>query len=415
MQHYSIFSLLRNAVSHHRNWQKAWRSPDPKKQYDAIIIGGGGHGLGAAHYLAKDHGLTNIAVLEKGWIGGGNTGRNTMTVRSNFLREPSVPFHEFSLDLYHNLAKELNYNIMANERGMITFIQSSAVNRIAMQMANTMHIYGANYRIIGLDEVRKRIPIFQPSEKMRMPIHGAVYQPRASMVRHDAVAWGFARSADSRGVDIIQNCEVTGILRKDGAITGVETTRGTIRSKKVGMAVAGHGSVVAGMAGIRLPIVTQPLQAWVSEPIKPILNEIVVIRSYFGTYLMQSDKGEIVVGQGCDPYPSYAQRGTFPIIEDATAAMLEVFPSFRRLKLLRHWAGMLDMVYDGSPVISRTDLKGFYVDLAGSGGFKTTPAAAKTFAHLIAKDEPHHLAAEYELNRFNHGRLIPEGGVSANR
>ena len=415
MQRYSIFSLARNALSHHRNWQHAWRSPTPKARYDAVIIGGGGHGLGAAHYLASEHGMTNIAVLEKGWIGGGNTGRNTMTVRSNFLREASVPFHEHSLDLYRQLSRELNFNTMTNERGMITFIQSSAVNRIAMQMANTMHIYGADYRVIGLDEVRRRIPIFEPAEDMRMPIHGAVYQPRASMVRHDAVAWGFARSADARGADIIQNCEVTGILRENGRVTGVETTRGVIHADKVGMAVAGHGSVVAGMAGIRLPIVTQPLQAWVSEPIKPVLDEIVVIRSYFGTYLMQSDKGEIVVGQGCDPYPSYAQRGTFPIIEDATTAMLEVFPSFRRLKLLRHWAGMLDMVYDGSPVISRTDLKGFYVDLAGSGGFKTTPAAARTFAHLIARDEPHPLAAAYELNRFSNGQLIPEGGVSANR
>ena len=415
MQRYSIFSLARNALSHHRNWQHAWRSPAPKARYDAVIIGGGGHGLGTAHYLATEHGMTNIAVLEKGWIGGGNTGRNTMTVRSNFLREASVPFHEHSLDLYRQLSRELNFNTMTNERGMITFIQSSAVNRIAMQMANTMHIYGADYRVIGLDEVRRRIPIFEPAEDMRMPIHGAVYQPRASMVRHDAVAWGFARSADARGADIIQNCEVTGILKENGRITGVETSRGVIHADKVGMAVAGHGSVVAGMAGIRLPIVTHPLQAWVSEPIKPVLDEIVVIRSYFGTYLMQSDKGEIVVGQGCDPYPSYAQRGTFPIIEDATTAMLEVFPSFRRLKLLRHWAGMLDMVYDGSPVISRTDLKGFYVDLAGSGGFKTTPAAARTFAHLIARDEPHPLAAAYELNRFSNGQLIPEGGVSVNR
>ena len=415
MQHYSIFSLARNAFSHHKNWQKVWRSPDPKREYDVIIIGGGGHGLGAAYFLAKEHGITNVAVLEKGWLGGGNTGRNTMTVRSNFLREASVPFHEHSLDLYHQLSRDLNYNLMVNERGMITFIQSSAVNRIAMQMANTMHIYGAEYRLIGLDEVKRRIPIFNPSPKMRMPIHGAVYQPRASMVRHDAVAWGFARAADDRGVDIIQNCEVTGILRDGGNITGVETTRGVIHTKKIGMAVAGHSSVVAAMAGLRLPIVTQPLQAWVSEPIKPVFDEIVVIRSYFGTYLMQSDKGEIVVGQGCDPYPSYAQRGTFPIIEDATAAVLEVFPSFSRLKLLRHWAGMLDMTYDGSPVISRTDVGGFYIDLAGSGGFKTTPAAARTFAHLIARNEPHPLAAAYELDRFHTGRLVPEGGVSANR
>jgi len=414
MQRYSIFSLARNAMSGHRNWQQVWRSPPPKKEYDVVIIGAGGHGLGAAWYLARDHGITNVAVVEKGWLGGGNTGRNTMTVRSNFLREASVPFHEKSLDLYHELAKDLNYNLMVSERGMITFIQSSAVNRVQMQMANTMHIYGAKYQMMDLAEVKQRVRIFDPSPDMRLPIHGAIHQPRASMVRHDAVAWGFARAADARGVDILQQTEVTGIRRDAGAVTGVETTRGFIKAKKVAMAVAGHGSVVAEMAGVRLPIVTQPLQAWVSEPVKPVLNEIVVIRSYHGTYLMQSDKGEIVIGQGCDPYPSYAQRGTFPIIEDATAAVLEVFPSFERLKLLRHWAGMLDMTYDGSPIISKTDVKGFYVDVAGSGGFKTTPAAAKTFAHLIANDEPHALTGELGLDRFHSGRLVPEGGVSAN-
>lgn len=414
MQRYSIFSLARNALSGHRNWQQVWRSPEPKSQYDVVIIGAGGHGLGAAWYLARDHGITNVAVIDKGWLGGGNTGRNTMTVRSNFLREASVPFHEKSLDLYHELAKELNYNLMVSERGMITFIQSSAVNRVQMQMANTMHIYGASYRMMGLPEVRRRLPLFDPPADTRLPIHGAIYQPRASMVRHDALAWGFARAADARGVDVIQQTEVTGIRRSGGAVTGVETTRGFIQAKKVAMAVAGHGSVVADMAGVRLPIVTQPLQAWVSEPVKPVLDEIVVIRSYFGTYLMQSDKGEIVIGQGCDPYPSYAQRGTFPIIEDATAAVLEVFPRFERLKLLRHWAGMLDMTYDGSPIISKTDVKGFYVDIAGSGGFKTTPVAAKTFAHLIANDSPHTLTQDLGLDRFHSGRLVPEGGVSAN-
>ena len=282
-------------------------------------------------------------------------------------------------------------------------------------MANTMHIYGAEYRMLTLDEVKQKIPIFDPSPDMRLPVRGGVYQPRASMVRHDAVAWGFARAADARGVDIIQNCEVTGIRQDGGAVTAVETTRGVIKAKKIGMAVAGHGSVVASMVGQRLPITTQPLQAWVSEPVKPVLNEIVVIRSYYGTYLMQSDKGEIVVGQGCDPYPSYAQRGTFPIIEDATTSMLEVFPSFGRLKLLRHWAGMLDIPYDGSPIISKTSTRGFYIDVAGSGGFKTTPAAAKTFAHLIANDTPHPLAEKLGLERFSSGRLIQEGGVSANR
>ena len=415
MKRFSIFSLARNALTGHRNWEKMWRSPDPKREYDVVIIGGGGHGLGAAYFLAKEHGITNVAVLEKGWLGGGNTGRNTMTVRSNFLREDSVPFHEMSLDLYHQLSHDLNYNLMVSQRGMITFIQSSGANRVALQMANTMHIYGAEYRMLTLDEVKQKIPIFDPSPDMRLPVRGGVYQPRASMVRHDAVAWGFARAADARGVDIIQNCEVTGIQQNNGAVTGVETTRGLIKAKKIGMAVAGHGSVVASMVGQRLPITTQPLQAWVSEPVKPVLNEIVVIRSYYGTYLMQSDKGEIVVGQGCDPYPSYAQRGTFPIIEDATTSMLEVFPSFGRLKLLRHWAGMLDIPYDGSPIISKTNTRGFYIDVAGSGGFKTTPAAAKTFAHLIANDTPHPLAEKLGLERFSSGRLIQEGGVSANR
>jgi|TARA_B100000315_G_scaffold253613_1_gene292798 sarcosine oxidase subunit beta len=413
MQRYSIFGLLRHALSYHEKWQQAWRSPEPKRDYDVVIIGGGGHGLGTAHYLAQDHGITNVAVLEKGWLGGGNTGRNTMTVRSNFLREASVPFHEKSLSLYHGLSKELNYNLMVGKRGMITFLQSSGASRTAMQMANTMHIFGARYEMISVEEIRRRLPIFDPAPDARMPINGGVYQPDATMVRHDAVAWGFARSADSCGIDIIQNCEVTGITRNGNRVTGVETTRGVIKAKKVGMAVAGHGSVVAAMAGLRLPIVTQPLQAWVSEPIKPILDEIVVIRDYFGTYLMQSDKGEIVIGQGCDPYCSYAQRGTFPIIEDATAAMLAVFPRFKRLKLLRHWAGMLDMTYDGSPIISKTDVVGFYIDIAGSGGFKTTPVAAKTFAHLIAQNEPHELTRDLGLDRFGKGHLVVEGGVSS--
>ncbi len=415
MKRFSFLALARNAATGHRNWEKLWRSPEPRRQYDAVIIGAGGHGLGTAYYLARNHGICNVAVLEKGWLGGGNTGRNTMTVRSNFLREESVPFHEFSLDLYHQLSRELNFNLMVSRRGMITFIQSSAVKRIALQMASTMSVYGVEYRMMDLAEVRRRVPIFDPPADMRLPIVGAVYQPRATMVRHDAVAWGFARAADARGVDIIQNCEVTGIRRDGGHVIGVDTTRGFIAAPRVGMAVAGHGSVVAAMAGIRLPIVTQPLQAWVSEPVKPVLDEIVVIRSYHGTYLMQSDKGEIVIGQGCDPYPSYAQRGTFSIVEDGTAAMLEVFPSFRRLKLLRHWAGMLDMPYDGSPIISKTAVDGFYIDVAGSGGFKTTPAAALTFAHLIATGEPHPLAARLSLDRFETGRLIQEGGVSANR
>lgn len=414
MTRYSLMALARNALSGHRHWPRLWRSPDPQPRYDAVIIGGGGHGLGTAYYLARNHGMRNIAVLEKGWLGGGNTGRNTMTVRSNFLRQESIPFHQESLSLYHGLSRELNYNLMVGERGMITFLQSAGVRRVASQMASAMHLVGAEYRFLTLDEVRARVPLFEPQPDTRIPVTGGVFQPGASMVRHDAVAWGFARAADARGVDIIQNCEVTGIRRENGRVTGVDTRRGFIAAPRVAMAVAGRSSVVAAMAGMRLPLVTQPLQAWVSEPVKPCLDQIIVIRDYHGTYLMQSDKGEIVIGQGCDPYPSYAQRGTFPVVEDGTAAVLEMFPRLSRLKLLRHWAGMLELPYDGSPIISPTSLSGFYIDVAGSGGFKTTPAAAMTFAHLVANDQPHPLAERLTLARFSSGRLLPEGGVSAN-
>ena len=391
-----------------------WRNPEPKRRYDVVIIGGGGHGLGAAYYLAREHGIRNVAVLERGWLGGGNTARNTMTIRSNYIRPPSVPFHEGSMALYRELSRELNYNLMVGRRGMIAFLQGTAAARTAARMANTMHVYGAKYELIDVEEIKRRVPAFRPPVHPRLPLLGGVCQPDAMMARHDALAWGFARMADALGVDIIQSCEVTGIRRDGNRVTGVATSRGRIDAGKVGMAVAGHGSVVADMAGIRLPIEVQPLQAWVSEPVKPVLDQILVFSGY-GCYMMQSDKGELVIGGPTDPYPSYAQRGTFSIIEQVTAAVLEMFPAFARMKLLRHWAGMLDIVYDGSPIISKTPLDGFSVDVAGAGGFKTTPMAARMHAWLIAKDEPHELIRSFGLDRFERGRLVVEGGVSFNR
>ena len=415
MKRYSITSLLRNAMSYHEDWQLAWRSPEPKPEYDVIIIGGGGHGLATACYLAKDHGITNVAVVEKGWLGGGNTGRNTMTIRSNYLREQSIPFMDRSLEMYEELSSYLNYNVMFSQRGQITFIQSAAATRRAMRQKNTMHLYGADYRAMSFEEMKRRLPIFENSPNARHKVSGAVYQKSAGIARHDAVAWGFARMADAHGVDILQNCEVQGILRENGRAVGVETTKGIIKAKKVGMAVAGHASVVANMAGFRMPIETQPLQAFVSTPIKPVLDAVVVCGGY-GAYVMQSDKGEIVAGSGADPYPSYAQRGTPPIIEGVITAVTEVFPVFRRLQLLRHWAGMIDICYDGSPIISKTPVEGFYCDVGwGSGGFKATPISGKTFAHLIARDEPHELAKSFTFDRFEKGKLVLEGGVSYNR
>ncbi|MDE0284482.1 MAG: FAD-dependent oxidoreductase [Gammaproteobacteria bacterium] len=410
---YSIFSLVRNATGYHQNWQKAWRSPAPKREYDVIIIGAGGHGLGAAYYLARDHGITNIAVLEKGWLGGGNTARNTMTIRDNYIRSASVPFHRESMKLWRGLSRELNFNLMLHERGMITFLQSSSGASHAQRMVHTMDVFDSEYVMLSLDELKRRVPFFRDTP--RMPIIGGVYHRKIAMARHDAVAWGYARAADRHGVDIIQNCEVTGILRQGNRVAGVDTSRGVIKAKKIGMAVAGHGSVVAAMAGIHLPVETWPLQALVSTPVKPVLNEIFVIDGFQNSFIMQSDKGELVMGSETDPYPSYAQRGSPQITEKMIEALMDVFPLFKRMKFMRQWAGMLDITYDNSPIISSTDLKGFYIDVAGSGGFKTTPIAAKMHADLIANERPHPLIAEFGLNRFQSGRLLVEGGVDANR
>jgi sarcosine oxidase, subunit beta len=412
MVRYSLAKLLSNALSGNRHWPEVWRSPEPKPEYDVLIIGGGGHGLGAAYYLAKDHGISNVAVLEKSWIGGGNTARNTMTIRDNYLRGSSVVLHRESMKLWRELGRELNFNIMLHERGMITFLQSGSQWSQARRMADTMDVFGSPYILWSKSDLRRKIPFYVDSP--RMPIQGAVYHPKVAIARHDAVAWGFARAADARGVDIVQNCEVTGILRRGNRVTGVETTRGVIRAKKIGMAVAGHGSLVAGMAGVKLPVETWPLQAFVSTPMKPVLNEIFVVAGYHN-YFMQSDKGELVAGGVTDPYPSYAQRGTPAIVEEVIGGLLEVFPMFARVQLMRQWAGMLDITYDNSPIISNTAVEGFTIDVAGSGGWKTTPIAAKLHADLIAHGRPHPLIVPFGLDRFARGRLIREGGVDASR
>jgi sarcosine oxidase subunit beta len=412
VKRYSIFSLIRNALSFHDGWERVWRSPDPRPEYDVVIIGGGGHGLGCAYYLAKDHGLTNVAVLEKGWLGGGNTGRNTMTIRSNYIRDVSVPFHDYSIELYRQLSQELNFNIMFSQRGMVTLIQSAASSRDAMRRANTMHIYGADYRVLSVAAVKKMLPILATPANARFPVIGGVYQPRAGIARHDAVAWGYARMADAMGVQVIQNCEVTGIDRVDNRVVGVRTTRGAIKAKKIGIATAGHNSVVAAMAGLRLPIETKPLQAFVSDPVKPILEPIVVCGGY-GAYLMQSDKGEIVVGGAEDPYPSYQQRGTYAITEEIVAGMVETFPIFKRMRLMRQWGGMVELIPDSTPIIGKTPVEGLTIDIAGAGGFKTIPVAAKCHAHVIATGRQHELARGYGLDRYEKGRLVLETGVGS--
>ena len=408
---YSIFSLARNAFSHHEGWPRAWRSPQPKSRYDAVIVGGGGHGLATAYYLAKEHGMANIAVLEKGWLGGGNTGRNTTIVRSNYHLDPNAHFYELSLKLWERLSQELNFNVMYSARGVLNLVHSPADMDAAMRRGNAMRLNGIDAHFLSRDEIARRIPNLDCSPDARFPIMGGLLQPRGGTVRHDAVAWGYARAADARGVDIIQQCEVTGIRVDNGTIAGVETSQGFIATSKVGLAVAGHSSRLAAMAGIRLPIESHALQAMVTEPVKPVLDTVVTSGAVH-FYISQSDRGELVMGGDLDFCNSYSQRGNLPVIEHVVSACLALFPSFGRLKVMRTWGGVCDMTMDGSPIIGQLPVKG--LTMTGGwcyGGFKATPASGFLHAHTIALGAPHPLNAAFSLERFARGATIDEKGA----
>ncbi len=411
MQKYSIFSLIKNAFSDHQNWEVAWKDPEPKKEYEVIIIGGGGHGLATAYYLAKEHNITNIAVIEKGWIGGGNVGRNTTILRSNYMFDANAHFYELGMKLWENLSQELNYNVMYSPRGIINLAHTDAQLNAYARRGNSMRLNGIDGVLLNREELKKILPFADFSESCRFPIVGALMQPRGGTARHDAVAWGYARQADSMGVDIIQNCEVTGFDVENGKVSGVRTSRGDIKTKKVGLCVAGSTTLLADKLNMRLPIEAHVLQACVSEPVKPLLHNVVT----FGAghfYCSQSDKGEMVMGGDLDGYNSYAQRGNLPMIQHVLSGGLAVFPNFSRLKMLRTWGGIMDMSMDGTPIIDKTHIDGVYLNCGWCyGGFKATPSSGFVFAHTIAKDEVHELNAPLNLKRFHTGNIIDEKGV----
>ncbi len=416
MQRYSLFSLARNAFTGHRNWQAAWRSPPLRDAYDVIIIGAGGHGLATAYYLAKNHGLTNVAVLERGWLGGGNIARNTVTIRSNYLRDESIPFFVKSVKLYEGLTRDLNYNIMFSQRSMIDVVQTYPKLRDLNRRMLAMDIHGSTYERISVDEVRHRIPpLTGGGPDSRLPIICGMVHPTAAVARHDAIAWGLARGADDYGVEIHQHTEVKSLLRgPDGAITGVDTNRGVINAPKVAVVVSGHTTTLTETVGLRLPLQTYNLTAFVSDPVKPIID-VVVNCPDIGVYFSQSDKGELVIGGATDPQQSFRRGIKENVFEDAVSAMLELFPSFKRMKMLRQWGGSLDFAHDATPIVSGTDIPGLYVSAGWWGGFKAVPAGGMTLAHLIANNQPHPLIEPFSLDRFKRLEFVLESGTTATR
>ena len=408
MSRYSALSLLKEGLRGHRGWRLAWRKARPKLAYDAIIVGGGGHGLATAYYLAKNHGMARVAVLERGWIGGGNTGRNTTAVRSNYFYPESVALYDLALRLYEGLSQELNYNVMLSQRGMLIAAHTPAQMEICARIANAMRLNGVDGELMGAEEALRRIPLLNQTAHARYKCMGGIWQGRAGIARHDAVAWGYARGASDRGVDIIENCAVERLLIEGGRITGVETSLGTIRADRVGVAAAGATPGIVAQAGVRLPIHTYALQAFVSEPVKPCLDTVLLYLGT-GTYVSQSDKGELVFGGGLDRVPTHGQTGNLPAQEAVISGLLEMFPAFGQLKLLRQWAGVVDVVPDSSPVIGPVGPEGLFINCGwGTGGFKAIPAGGWLLAHLMATGQHHQISRPFDLDRFARGRLIDE-------
>ena len=410
---YSALRVIKEALTGHKGWTPAWRDVAPQAHYDYIVIGGGGHGLATAYYLARNHGAKKVAVLEKGWIGGGNVGRNTTIIRSNYLLDGNEPFYEHSLKLWEGLEQDLNYNAMVSQRGILNLIHSDAQRDAFTRRGNAMILNGADADLLSTQTIQKRYP-FLNVDNARFPIKGGLAQHRGGTVRHDAVAWGYARAADQLGVDIIQNCEVTGFRIQGGTCLGVETSRGYIAGGKIAACVAGSSGRLMSEAGMRLPIESHVLQAFVSEGLKPVLPGVIT----FGAghfYCSQSDKGGLVFGGDLDGYNSYAQRGNLPVVEDVCEGAMAIFPMLGRVRLLRMWGGIMDMSMDGSPIIDRTHVDGLYFNGGWCyGGFKATPASGWCYAHLLARDTPHEFAKAYRFDRFEKGQMIDEKGVGNN-